>query len=57
MLDINEKKKVKSDFPEQKKKKKKLSFEPDSNQRPKDDMLTTTVLRSTNWAIEGITQW
>ena len=24
------------------------SFEPDSNQRPKDDNLETTVLRSTN---------
>ena len=33
--------------------KKKNSFEPDSNQRPKDDFITTTVLRSTNWAIEG----
>ena len=30
-----------------------LSFEPDSNQRPKDANLTSTVLRSTNWAIEG----
>ena len=34
--------------------KKKYSFEPDSNQRPKDYNITTTVLRSTNWAIEGI---
>ena len=32
---------------------KKNSFEPDSNQRPKDDFITSTVLRSTNWAIEG----
>ena len=35
-------------------KKRKYSFEPDSNQRPKDYNVTTTVLRSTNWAIEGI---
>ena len=28
------------------------SFEPDSNQRPMDDF-STTVHRSTNWAIEG----
>ena len=28
------------------------SFEPDSNQRPMDDS-STTVHRSTNWAIEG----
>ena len=31
------------------------SFEPDLNQRPKDfHWATTTVLRSTNWAIEGV---
>ena len=36
------------------KKKRKYSFEPDSNQRPKDYNVTATVLRSTNWAIEGI---
>ena len=29
------------------------SFEPDSNQRPKDIIYASTVLRSTNWAIEG----
>ena len=29
------------------------SFEPDSNQRPKDINNASTVLRSTNWAIEG----
>ena len=29
------------------------SFEPDSKQRPKDINYTSTVLRSTNWAIEG----
>ena len=29
------------------------SFEPDLNQRPKDRHVSTTVLRSTNWAIEG----
>ena len=29
------------------------SFEPHSNQRPKDINYTSTVLRSTNWAIEG----
>ena len=29
-------------------KKRKYSFEPDSNQRPKDYNVTTTVLRSTN---------
>ena len=29
------------------------SFEPDSNQRPKDINYASTVLRSTNWAIEG----
>ena len=29
------------------------SFEPDSNQWPKDALLHSTVLRSTNWAIEG----
>ena len=34
-------------------KKKKVSFEPDLNQRPKDIDFTSTVLRSTNWAIEG----
>ena len=34
--------------------KRRNSFEPDLNQRPKDDILITTVLRSTNWAIEGI---
>ena len=33
------------------------SFEPDSNQRPKDDNLAATVLRSPNWAIEGIDAW
>ena len=34
--------------------KKKYSFEPESNQRPKDVWSWyTTVLRSTNWAIEG----
>ena len=38
----------------ERKKKRKYSFEPDSNQRPKDYNVTTTVLRSTNWAIEGI---
>ena len=32
-----------------------MSFEPDSNQRPKDDFMHSTVLRSTNWAIEGNT--
>ncbi len=32
----------------------KISFEPESNQRPKDDYeCTPTVLRSTSWAIEG----
>ena len=36
------------------KKKRKYSFGPDSNQRPKDYNVTATVLRSTNWAIEGI---
>ena len=35
---------------------KKESFEPDSNQRPKDDNINSTVLRSTNWAIEGVTE-
>ena len=40
------------EFPTAKKKK---SFEPDSNQRPKDDNINSTVLRSTNWAIEGAT--
>ena len=34
-------------------KKVKDSFEPDSNQRPKDVNYASTVLRSTNWAIEG----
>ena len=29
------------------------SFEPDSNQRPKDINYASTVLRSTNRAIEG----
>ena len=29
------------------------SFEPESNQRPKDVNYASTVLRSTNWAIEG----
>ena len=29
------------------------SLEPDSNQRPKDINYASTVLRSTNWAIEG----
>ena len=38
---------------EEDKRKKKNSFEPDSNQRPKDVFITSTVLRSTNWAIEG----
>ena len=38
---------------EEGKRKKKNSFEPDSNQRPKDDFINSTVLRSTNWAIEG----
>ncbi len=35
------------------------SFEPDSNQRPKDYSVSSTVLRSTNWAIEGthVLQW
>ena len=33
----------------------KISFEPDSNQRPKDTFSYSTVLRSTNWAIEGTT--
>ena len=34
----------------------KMSFEPDLNQRPKDIChLSCTVLRSTNWAIEGDT--
>ena len=33
---------------EEGKRKKKNSFEPDSNQRPKDDSMTSTVLRSTN---------
>ena len=33
--------------------KEKDSFEPDSNQRPKDINSSSTVLRSTNWAIEG----
>ena len=32
-----------------------MSFEPDSNQRPKNDFIQSTVLRSTNWAIEGDT--
>ena len=32
----------------------KISLEPDSNQWPKDYCETATVLRSTNWAIEGI---
>ena len=31
----------------------KTSFEPDLNQRPKDIIAKSTVLRSTNWAIEG----
>ena len=31
----------------------KTSFEPDLNQRPKDIIANSTVLRSTNWAIEG----
>ena len=40
--------------PEKKKEEKKnLSFEPESNQRPKDIIAHSTVLRSTNWAIEG----
>ena len=30
-----------------------MSFEPDLNQRPKDINSSSTVLRSTNWAIEG----
>ena len=36
-------------------KEKKYSFEPESNQRPKDICIPdpTTVLRSTNWAFEG----
>ena len=34
-------------------KKVKDSFEPDSNQRPKDINYASTVLRSTNSAIEG----
>ena len=34
--------------------KKKKSFEPDSNQWPMDYCSTTTVHRSTNWAIEGL---
>ena len=33
--------------------KEKESFEPDSNQRPKDMKYASTVLRSTNGAIEG----
>ena len=33
----------------------KTSFEPDLNQRPKDIIAKSTVLRSTNWAIEGTT--
>ena len=33
----------------------KTSFEPDLNQRPKDIIANSTVLRSTNWAIEGTT--
>ena len=41
------------EFPTAKEKK---SFEPDSNQRPKDDNINSTVLRSTNWAIEGATK-
>ena len=47
-------KKKRMEFPTAKKKKK--SFEPDSNQRPKDDNINSTVLRSTNWAIEGATK-
>ena len=46
-------KKKRMEFPTAKKKK---SFEPDSNQRPKDDYINSTVLRSTNWAIEGATK-
>ena len=38
-------KKKRMEFPTAKKKK---SFEPDSNQRPKDDNINSTVLRSTN---------
>jgi hypothetical protein len=35
---------------------KKFSLEPESNQWPKDLCnITSTVLRSTNWAIEGDT--
>ena len=33
---------------EEDKRRKKNSFEPDSNQRPKDDVIPSTVLRSTN---------
>ena len=33
----------------------KITFEAESNQLPKDDDLSTTVLRSTNWAIKGVT--
>ena len=36
-------------------KQKKISLEPDLNQWPKDIcILSSTVLRSTNWAIEGL---
>ena len=35
-------------------KKKTFSVEPDLNQWPKDAHDTTTVLRSTNWAIDGM---
>ncbi len=31
-----------------------ISFEPELNQRPKDSHISSTVLRSTNWAIEGL---
>ena len=31
-----------------------IFFEPDSNQRPKNDFMYSTILRSTNWAIEEI---
>ena len=49
----DERKNIYFSLPRKKITEKKNSFEPDSNQRPKDDFITSTVLRSTNWAIEG----
>ena len=47
-LMADERKKIFFLTEEEGKRKKKNSFEPDSNQRPKDDFIISTVLRSTN---------